>query len=191
LHETAAALDVEFPKQRGDVEFDRAFRNVQLRGDFLVCKVLKHASKHVSLSRAYLNRQNRGHAGLNQFLRTRHQAVHHVLASRNHDFEVARRLPTDHALHRQQTHGLLDRHASVCVRLHFETPRTGRPIEENKGFRTDLEPDTGPLSRSIWRLFWPFMDPPGSLELSALSVFAFSLRKATQCAHLPCESRIG
>ncbi len=81
LYQTDATLDLEFPKQRGDVEFYRTLGDVQLRGDFLVCEVLKHPSKHLSLSRANVNRQNRGHAGLNELLSARHEAAHHIFAN--------------------------------------------------------------------------------------------------------------
>jgi hypothetical protein len=70
-----------------------------------------------------------------EFVRSRPYPAKEILGGGDDYAEVLGRLSPHHTLCGQQTGYVIDRHAPVCICLHFEAKNSGLFVKENECFR--------------------------------------------------------
>jgi hypothetical protein len=72
---------------------------------------------------------------MNQFPRTRPEAIQKIFAGRDHHLEVIRPLVAHQAVDDKQADCLVGGDASIRIRFHFEALRAGPLIDEDESLR--------------------------------------------------------
>jgi len=96
-------------------------RYVEPARDFLIAKSLKHTIENFLLASADFHAGANGASRGKKLLGAFGHSLKKRLSSHDHDFEIIRRLAAHQAMHGQQTCNLLDRHASIRLRLHSKS----------------------------------------------------------------------
>ena len=124
--------DSELCQQGRNVEFHRAFRNVELRGDFLVREALENAVQHFLLAPAYLHARSQGAPRGQKLLSAFGDGVQERLPGNNHQFVIFGRLASHEAMHGEQPCNFFDRHAAIGICLDAETNRARGTLAQDK-----------------------------------------------------------
>ena len=117
--------DSELCQQGRNVEFHRAFRNIEFRGNFLVRAALKNAVQNFLLAPADLHSCSKGSPRGQKFLSPLRGSVQKRLSANDHQFVILRRLASHQAVHSEQTGNFFHRHAPIWVSLDTE-PHSAR-----------------------------------------------------------------
>ena len=105
--------DSELCQQRRNVEFHRAFGNVQFCGDFLVREALKDAIQNFLLATAYFYSRSKCAARGQKFLGALRCGIQERHFGNNHQFVIFRGLAAHEAMDGEQTSNFFDRHAAI------------------------------------------------------------------------------
>jgi len=133
--ELHTAADTELGKQRGDMEFDGAFREIQVSGDFLIGIAAKDATENFFFAARNFDFALNGSASLKKGVRALEQANRMALLGLNHDRVVFRRLATDHAVHSEQAGGLFHRQMTITISGYFKMCNPRLLLIKEKGLR--------------------------------------------------------
>jgi len=119
-NELHTATDAELGKQRRDMEFDGAFRKIQVAGDFLVGIAAKDTAENFFFAAGDFDLALDGLAGLEKGVCALKQANGMALFRLNHDRVVFRRLATNHAVHGKQAGGLFHGKTTITISGYFK-----------------------------------------------------------------------
>ena len=133
--ERHAIGDSEFCQQGRNVEFHRAFRDVEFRGDFLVRETLKNAVQHFLLAAADFHSRSQCASRGQKFLGPLRGGVQEGFPGNNHQFVIFGRLAPHQAMHGEQARNFFDRHAAIGIGLDAESHRARGALAQNKTLR--------------------------------------------------------
>jgi len=102
------------------MEFDGAFRKIQVTGDFLVGIAAKDAPENFLFAAGDFDLALDGLASLKKRMCTLKQANGIALLSLNHNLVVFRRLAPNHAMHSEQAGGLFHGKTTITIGGYFK-----------------------------------------------------------------------
>jgi len=105
------------------VEFHRAFRYVEFRGNFLVREALKNAVQHFLLATADLYSRSQGAPRGQKLLSPFRCSVQERFTGNNHQFVIFWCLSSNQAMHGEQASNFFHGHAAIGIRIDAETHR--------------------------------------------------------------------
>ena len=114
------------------MELYRAFRNIKLRGDFLVRKALNDAVQHLLLAAAYLHSCSKGSPGSQEFLRSLRSRIEERFPGNYQQFVILGCLASHEAVHSKQAGNFFHWHAAIGFCLNSETHRARGTLAQDK-----------------------------------------------------------
>ena len=119
-NELHAPAHLEFCKQRRNVEFDGAFREVEIGGNFFVRKTVRNASKDFFFAACQPHLAVNGLARFKQLIGFLNQVLQNFVFGLDQNGIVTGTLPPNKAMHGEEPSGLIYRKTAVGVGLYMK-----------------------------------------------------------------------
>lgn len=113
-NELHAATHLEFCQQRGNVEFNGAFREVEIRGNFFVGETIRNASKNFFFAASEPHLAVNRLTGFEQLVGFLNQVFQSLVFGLDQNGVITGTLPPNKAMHREQPRSLI--HGKTAVR---------------------------------------------------------------------------
>ena len=120
------------------MELHCAYGDIELRGDFLVCKVLENAVQHLLLAAADSDSGSEGASSAQKLLSTLGNCMKKRLLRNDHQVEILGGLASHQAVHSEQAGNFVDGHAAVGVSIHTESHGARGAFAQDIAFRKQL-----------------------------------------------------